>query len=242
MAAAGGMARRRLAHLTRQAVVEGGLIRIVDLVFIKKDADGNVAAFEIDAVEEAGDLGLDDLDGEAGTLLSDEDFSSRPRRWSRTALRPCSCGSSCGRSGSSTPSGTRVGSWWPASASRPTWSRPSERRCREERTVLLRPGMRMGRPGLIGMAARTVDVAGTATAVSGRAARRQQARHEDKAQAEAYQDVQQPAAQAPPPPPAPAPAGEDAVITQLQQLADLKNQGVLNEAEFEAQKARILGG
>lgn len=55
-------------------LVEGGLIRIVDLVFIKKDADGNVEAFEIDALEEGGDLGLDDLEGEAGTLLSDEDF------------------------------------------------------------------------------------------------------------------------------------------------------------------------
>ena len=55
-------------------LVEGGLIRIVDLVFIKKDADGNVAAFEIDALEEADDLGLDDLDGEAGGLLSDEDL------------------------------------------------------------------------------------------------------------------------------------------------------------------------
>jgi uncharacterized membrane protein len=55
-------------------LVEGGLIRIVDLVFIKKDEDGNIEAFEIDTLEEAGELGLDDLDGEAGTLLSDEDF------------------------------------------------------------------------------------------------------------------------------------------------------------------------
>jgi Short C-terminal domain len=80
-------------------------------------------------------------------------------------------------------------------------------------------------------------VAGTATAVSGRVARRQQSKYQQQAEAEAYDA---PAA-APPPPPAPAPAGEDAVITQLQQLADLKNQGILSEAEFEAQKARILG-
>jgi hypothetical protein len=95
----------------------------------------------------------------------------------------------------------------------------------------------MGRPGLIGTAARTAVVAGTATAVSGRVARRQQSKYQQQAEAEAYDA---PAA-APPPPPAPAPAGEDAVITQLQQLADLKNQGILSEAEFEAQKARILG-
>jgi hypothetical protein len=95
----------------------------------------------------------------------------------------------------------------------------------------------MGRPGLIGTAARTAVVAGTATAVSGRVARRQQSKYQQQAEAEAYDA---PAA-APPPPPAPAPAGEDAVITQLQQLADLKNQGILSDAEFEAQKARILG-
>ncbi|HZM29963.1 MAG TPA: SHOCT domain-containing protein [Acidimicrobiales bacterium] len=95
----------------------------------------------------------------------------------------------------------------------------------------------MGRPGVIGMAARTAVVAGTATAVSGRVARRQQSKYQQEAEAEAYPAQAAP----PPPPPAPAPAGEDAVITQLQQLADLKNQGVLTEAEFEAQKARILG-
>jgi hypothetical protein len=111
----------------------------------------------------------------------------------------------------------------------------------------MRPGMRrVGRPGLIGMAARTAVVAGTATAVSGRVARRQQTRYEEKAQAEAYQDMQQqaqaPAVPPPPPPPAPAAPAGDAVISQLQELADLKNQGVLTEAEFEAQKARILGG
>jgi Short C-terminal domain len=58
----------------------------------------------------------------------------------------------------------------------------------------------------------------------------------------------------PPPPPAPPPAAAwaapqpvsappDAMTTrlaQLQQLADLKDRGVLTEAEFEAQKARIL--
>ena len=89
----------------------------------------------------------------------------------------------------------------------------------------------------MGMAARTAVVAGTATAVSGSVARRQQSKYEQQADAEA-DDAQ---AAAPPPPPAPAPPGEDTVITQLQQLADLKNQGILSEAEFEAQKARILG-
>jgi hypothetical protein len=83
--------------------------------------------------------------------------------------------------------------------------------------------------------ARTAVVAGTATAVSGRVARRQQNRW-----------AQQEAQAAPPqeyyaPPPAAEPAAADP-IEQLTQLAALKDQGVLTEEEFAAQKARILAG
>ena len=84
-------------------------------------------------------------------------------------------------------------------------------------------------PGLLRMGARTAVVAGTATAVSGRVARRQQNRW---AQQEQPADEQ-------PPPAQPPPAGEDRV-QQLKDLAALKEQGVLTEAEFEAEKARIL--
>jgi hypothetical protein len=86
--------------------------------------------------------------------------------------------------------------------------------------------------------ARTAVVAGTATAVSGRVARRQDQRW-------AQQDAPPPQPQqyAAPPPPAPAAAagGEDRV-QQLKDLADLKAQGVLTDQEFEAEKARILNG
>jgi hypothetical protein len=82
------------------------------------------------------------------------------------------------------------------------------------------------------MAARTAVVAGTATAVSGRVARRQNARYEE-------QDAQEYAAQqAAAPPPAPA---EDDATTQLQNLANLHAQGVLTDEEFAASKAKILG-
>ena len=112
--------------------------------------------------------------------------------------------------------------------------------------MLRRPVARMGRPRLIGTVARTAVVAGTATAVAGGVQRRQQSRAEQAAMAEADQQeqVQQ---QAPPPPPAPAPPpppaapGTDDVIAQLKDLAALKEQGILTDAEFEAQKARILG-
>jgi hypothetical protein len=86
-------------------------------------------------------------------------------------------------------------------------------------------------PGLLRGMARTAVVAGTATAVSNRVSRRQANRW---AQQEQEQYVQQP------PPQAPAQAAPDPVA-QLKDLADLKAQGVLTDAEFEAQKARILG-
>ncbi|MEV6194613.1 SHOCT domain-containing protein [Streptomyces sp. NPDC051920] len=94
-------------------------------------------------------------------------------------------------------------------------------------------------PGLLRGVARTAVVAGTATAVSNRVSRRQQGRW---AQQEAQQQYQYQEQQAPPPPPPAAPADEmTSKIDQLKQLGDLKAQGVLTEAEFEAQKARILG-
>ncbi|HET9041426.1 MAG TPA: SHOCT domain-containing protein [Gemmatimonadales bacterium] len=85
--------------------------------------------------------------------------------------------------------------------------------------------------------ARTAVVAGTATAVSGRVARRQDQRW-------AQQDAPPPQPQqyAAPPPPAPAAAGGEDRVEQLKDLADLKAQGVLTDQEFEAEKARILGG
>ncbi|MEZ5078871.1 MAG: SHOCT domain-containing protein [Solirubrobacterales bacterium] len=86
--------------------------------------------------------------------------------------------------------------------------------------------------------ARTAVVAGTATAVSGRVARRQNNRW---ARQEEEQYAQQQAQQAPPPAPAPAAGGENATIEQLKQLAELKAQGILTEEEFAAQKAKLLG-
>ena len=79
----------------------------------------------------------------------------------------------------------------------------------------------------------------TATAVSGRVARRQNARWNQQADAEAYQEMQQAQYAAPPPPPS-APAEVD-TVAQLKELAQLKEAGILTEEEFAAQKAKILG-
>ncbi len=99
-------------------------------------------------------------------------------------------------------------------------------------------------PGLIRGVARTAVVAGTATAVSNRVSRRQAGRWaaKEEEQYQQQQNQQQPQyeQQAPPPPAAPAGSDMDAKLAQLKQLGELKDAGVLSEAEFEAQKAKIL--
>ena len=108
---------------------------------------------------------------------------------------------------------------------------------------------RMGRPGLLGTVARTAVVAGTATAVSGsmqRNAAQRNAQQQQSAELEQQQLIDQAAAQAAAQvsaqqaPAAPAAAPMEDRITQLSKLADLRTQGVLTEAEFTAEKARIL--
>jgi hypothetical protein len=88
--------------------------------------------------------------------------------------------------------------------------------------------------------ARTAVVAGTATAVSGRVARRQNQRWAQQEQQAEPQYQQPPPQQYAAPPPAEDP--RDKQIAQLKELADLKAQGILTEEEFAAQKAQILGG
>lgn len=93
-------------------------------------------------------------------------------------------------------------------------------------------------PGLIRGVARTAAIAGTATAVSNRVSRRQAQRWSAQGQDPYGQQQAPPPQQAAPPPPA-APAADP--IEQLKQLGELRDSGVLTEAEFEAQKAKILG-
>ncbi len=82
-------------------------------------------------------------------------------------------------------------------------------------------------------AVRTTAVVGTAAVVGGHMANKQ-------AQAAQAQQAQQAAPPEPQPAPAPAAAAPDP-IEQLTKLAALKDSGALTEAEFEAEKAKILG-
>lgn len=96
-------------------------------------------------------------------------------------------------------------------------------------------------PGLLRGVARTAVVAGTATAVSGRVQRRQAEKYAQRdaniyaEREQAYQEQTAPAEAA-----AAAPADVPSTLDQLQQLGELKAQGILTDAEFEAQKAKIL--
>lgn len=91
-------------------------------------------------------------------------------------------------------------------------------------------------PRLMRGVARTAVVAGTATAVSNRVSRRQANRWANQDQ-QAYQEPPQQAAAQPQQAP---PAQSADYLTQLKELGELHTQGVLTDAEFEAEKAKIL--
>ncbi|MBA8816959.1 hemolysin activation/secretion protein [Microbacterium halimionae] len=106
---------------------------------------------------------------------------------------------------------------------------------------------RMGRPGLLGLAARTAVVAGTANAVSGGMRRSQENRSMQQQQAEAYEAQEQQIAMqaaaaqavAQQQPVAPAAPALD-LVAEIQKLAALKDAGILDGAEFAAAKAKLL--
>lgn len=120
---------------------------------------------------------------------------------------------------------------------------------------------RMGRPGLVGTVARTAVIAGTATAVSNKVSQKQYNKQEQAAEAAAYEqqqaaamqqaqiDAQVQAAlaaqaaqqQAVAAAPAPAAAAPVDITAELQKLATLKEQGLIDDAEFSAMKAKVLG-
>jgi len=123
---------------------------------------------------------------------------------------------------------------------------------------------RMGRPGLVGMAARTAVVAGTATAVSGGMQRHAANKQQTQAEAAAYeqqvaaeqqqaqidaqvqaalaaQAAQQAAAAPVAAAPAAAPVAAADPVAELEKLADLKAKGLIDDAEYSAMKAKVLG-
>jgi hypothetical protein len=102
---------------------------------------------------------------------------------------------------------------------------------------------------VLGTAARTAVVAGTATATVGAVSRHQQNKANQAAEAQAYEQQQQQAAmqaaaeqaaaqqQAAAAPAAPA----SDPIAEVERLAQLKEQGILTDEEFAAAKSKLLG-
>lgn len=108
-------------------------------------------------------------------------------------------------------------------------------------------------PGLLRGLATVAVVSGTATATRN-AVNRHQADKNAKAYTHAMneaaaQEAPPPQQYAPPPPPPqqyappplPPPPPQEDMITKLERLADLRDQGILTEEEFAAQKAKVLG-
>jgi membrane protease subunit (stomatin/prohibitin family) len=98
------------------------------------------------------------------------------------------------------------------------------------------------RGGVARTIGRTAVVAGTATAVAGGVSRRQskKAAAEQNTQAanqQAAYDQGQADAQAAPP----AAPSQGSELEELQRLADMKAQGLINDAEYTAAKAKLLG-
>jgi hypothetical protein len=88
-------------------------------------------------------------------------------------------------------------------------------------------------------------VAGGAYAVGKHAQRGQDAEYDQSAriaELEAQQAQQQQYAAPPPPPPAAPQVNTGDMVKQLQDLKTLKDEGILTDAEFEVQKAKILQG
>jgi Family of unknown function (DUF6325) len=55
-------------------LVDNGIVRIIDVAFIKKDAHGNATMFEYDSLDDILEFGFADIEGEAGGVLNDEDL------------------------------------------------------------------------------------------------------------------------------------------------------------------------
>ena len=93
-------------------------------------------------------------------------------------------------------------------------------------------------PGLLRGVARTAVIAGTATSVSNRVSRRQARRWGAQDDA-AYQQTSY--AEPPPAQVQQAAPEEEDPITRLRELASLRDDGILTDEEFAAEKRKLLG-
>jgi hypothetical protein len=216
-------------------LIDGGLVRIIDLTFIMKDAVGGVEVVEYDAVEEL--AAFAGLDAEVGGILTSEDVAHADHLGGhlggpvRRSSAQCERSNPRGRTNPTRDHRTghgRLGRHPRLRSTNPHHSRRMAPPAAPTQQEAIDMPLRRRRP--IARMATTAVVAGTAAHMGARSAQRSAAADQDQA------------------PPAPAPADEPAApeaaespeIEQLRQFAALRDQGILTEEEFAAQKAKLL--
>ena len=169
-------------------LVDRGLIRIIDLVVVNKDADGTLTILDLADIDGDGELDLTVFEGVRSGVLGEEDVAEAAEAMEAGHLRgPAGLREHLGRAvRRRRPQGRR-----PARGLRPHPC-PVHHRCArrarsgrraEESTMMRRRG------GLVRGVARTAVVAGTATAVSGRVGRRQNNKWSEQEQAQYEQQA-----------------------------------------------------
>jgi Family of unknown function (DUF6325) len=99
-------------------LVDAGIVRILDLVFIQKSEEGDVTVVELSDLGGDESAAFDALDGEVDELLTEEDIEGLSELW-RRGMRPASwCGRTCGPPRRPPPSAPPMARWCCTSESR----------------------------------------------------------------------------------------------------------------------------
>ena len=195
---------------------------MLDLRFVIRTADGSLAAMELSDIDADGQFDFGVFAGASADLLDDSDLQEAAaaiepnsaaaimvyeNRWAGPFVQALR---GAGADLVAAATSRRICSWR-------RWTHKARGQHESKGEWIM---------GLLRGVARTAAIAGTATAVSNRVFGRQGNRW---AQQEQEQYAQAP--QAPQAAPAPAPAApQKDMVTQLRELADLKNEGVLTDA------------
>ena len=206
-------------------LVDRGVIRILDLKFVTRDSDGSMRALELQDIDHDGQFDLAVFASASSGLLGESDLSE-----AASVIEP---GSAAG-----------------ILISRTAGRRPSSRRCivaRPSSSLRYIPRTTLSRRSMPPKADRKKKGRRHATSPWNRTHRSH--RRDGHCRVEPCLTpaaksvgttrptaIRATTANAQQPPPAPAPEP----IAQLKELGELKSRGILTEAEFDAQKAKIL--